>query len=208
MKKKRKQRYHRDTKKRILDAATDEFARHGLAGARVDRVAERAGINKAMIYYHFSSKEGLYESMIDRQLAEVADSLNVAIESDASLEEALRRVSETYHTVFDSESRFGAIFLHELASGGERLKQSLKRQMFERGLPQKLEKMIKAGIRKGQLRMIDGRQALISFAGMNLFYLMMEPIAATIWEIQDEKKFHDKRPAHIVDLFLRGIEER
>jgi AcrR family transcriptional regulator len=198
----------RDTRDRILDAATGEFAGHGLAGARVDRVAQRAGVNKAMIYYHFSSKENLYESIIDRQFERVADLLDVAVDSDADLEEILRQVSETYHDIFEAESPFRAILMYELATGAERLKRSLKRQVFERGLPEKVQKMITAGIRRGRLRKIDSRQALISFAGMNLFYLMMAPIAATIWEIDDEKKFRDKRPAHIVDLFLHGITKK
>ncbi len=198
----------RDTRDRILDAATEEFARHGLAGARVDRVADRAGVNKAMIYYHFSSKEQLYEAIIDRQFARVADALDVVIEGVADLEEILLKMSETYHAIFGSESRFRPIFVHELAAGAERLKRSLKREVFARGLPDKLEKMMRAGVRAGRLRRVDVRQALISFAGMNLFYLMMAPIAATIWEIEDEERFRDKRPAHIVDLFLRGLEKK
>ena len=44
----------------ILLAARDEFAQHGLAGARVDRIAERAGLNKRLIYYYFSSKDELF----------------------------------------------------------------------------------------------------------------------------------------------------
>ena len=49
---------------RIINAALDEFGQFGLAGARVDRIAKKAGLNKAMIYYHFNSKENLYREMI------------------------------------------------------------------------------------------------------------------------------------------------
>jgi TetR/AcrR family transcriptional regulator len=205
---KKKQDDTRNTRDRILDAAADEFARYGLAGARVDRMAARAGVNKAMIYYHFSSKEALYQSIIDGQLARVADSVSDVIDSEVELEKALRIASETYHAVFAAERRFGAILLHELADGGERLKRSLQRLVFQRGVPQRVEKLIRAGIRRGRLRRVDGRQVLISFVGMNLFYLLMAPTAATIWEIKDEDKFRDQRPAHIVDLFMHGIEKR
>ena len=50
------------TPDRILDAAIDEFVDHGLAGARVDRIAERAGANKQLLYRHFGSKEGLFDA--------------------------------------------------------------------------------------------------------------------------------------------------
>ncbi len=50
------------TPDRILEAAIDEFVDHGLAGARVDRIAERAGANKQLLYRHFGSKEGLFDA--------------------------------------------------------------------------------------------------------------------------------------------------
>jgi TetR/AcrR family transcriptional regulator len=52
------------TPDRILDAAIDEFVEHGLAGARVDRIAERAGANKALLYRHFGSKEALFDAAV------------------------------------------------------------------------------------------------------------------------------------------------
>ncbi|WP_441289662.1 TetR/AcrR family transcriptional regulator [Sorangium sp. KYC3313] len=55
------------TKKRLLDAALDEFAERGLAGARVDRIAERASANKQAIYAYFGSKEGLFRSVLDER---------------------------------------------------------------------------------------------------------------------------------------------
>jgi TetR/AcrR family transcriptional regulator len=54
----------RSTSERILEAAVDEFVEHGLAGARVDRIAERAGANKQLLYRHFGSKEGLFDAAV------------------------------------------------------------------------------------------------------------------------------------------------
>ena len=53
------------TKKRLLDAATAEFAGYGIAGARVDRIAERARANKAQIYHYFGSKDALFDAVFD-----------------------------------------------------------------------------------------------------------------------------------------------
>jgi AcrR family transcriptional regulator len=63
------------TKTRILDAATDEFARRGLAGARVDEIAAKSGSNKQLIYAYFDSKLGLFEAVIAHQLAPVLDAV-------------------------------------------------------------------------------------------------------------------------------------
>jgi AcrR family transcriptional regulator len=54
------------TRQRLLDAATEEFATRGIAGARVDRIAQAAGSNKAQIYHYFGSKDGLFEAVFDR----------------------------------------------------------------------------------------------------------------------------------------------
>ncbi|HEV7708398.1 MAG TPA: TetR family transcriptional regulator [Asanoa sp.] len=59
-----------ETRRRLIEAAHEEFAAHGIAGARVDRVAATAGVNKALIYFHFGNKEGLFEAVFDRIVTE------------------------------------------------------------------------------------------------------------------------------------------
>jgi len=58
------------TQQRIIDAATDEFAAHGISGARVDEIAAKADVNKRMLYYYFGSKEQLFREILRRKLAE------------------------------------------------------------------------------------------------------------------------------------------
>src|SRR5215475_3508755 len=65
---KRVLKWHRDPegmRLRILDAAKQEFATHGLAGARVDRIADKAGANKRMLYYHVGKKDDLYLEVLE-----------------------------------------------------------------------------------------------------------------------------------------------
>lgn len=64
-----------ETKRRILAAAREEFARYGLAGARVDRIAELANANKRSIYVHFGPKETLFEVVVDQALAQLEASV-------------------------------------------------------------------------------------------------------------------------------------
>src|SRR5689334_5951706 len=60
---------------RILAAAAVEFADRGYAGARVDRIARRARVNKAMLYYHFGSKQRLYRALLTGTFAQLADAV-------------------------------------------------------------------------------------------------------------------------------------
>ncbi|WP_250006617.1 TetR family transcriptional regulator [Actinoplanes sp. M2I2] len=64
-----------DTKRRLLRAAVDEFARSGLAGARVDRIAEAASANKRSIYMHFGTKEELFDMVVGQSLLELAEAV-------------------------------------------------------------------------------------------------------------------------------------
>ena len=65
------------TKAKLLEAALTEFAAHGIAGARVDRIAAEAGCNKAMIYAYFGSKEGLFDEVLKIQLTRVVEAVPI-----------------------------------------------------------------------------------------------------------------------------------
>ncbi|MFB9840304.1 TetR/AcrR family transcriptional regulator [Actinoallomurus acaciae] len=75
-----------DTRRRIFDAAADEFAEHGLAGARVDRIATAARANKQAIYLYYGSKEKLFAAILRAKLEEI--SISVSIDPDAVAESA------------------------------------------------------------------------------------------------------------------------
>jgi len=65
------------TKERIFDAASSEFAEHGLAGARIDAIAKRAAANKQLIYAYFGSKEKLFAAVLGRQLARIDEEVDL-----------------------------------------------------------------------------------------------------------------------------------
>jgi TetR/AcrR family transcriptional regulator len=197
-----------NTQKRIIEAAAAEFAGSGLAGARIDSIAELAGVNKAMIYYHFASKEKLYQTIIDEQVDKVSMALQGVVGSDMDLETVLLTLAKTYHAAFGGRQDLVAMLLHELADGGVHLKQALQNMIWGKGIPDRLKSLLEDGIREGRFRTIDPRQALLSFAGMNLFYLFMSSIATSLWEVEHENEFLENRPGQIVDLFLHGILSR
>jgi AcrR family transcriptional regulator len=68
------------TKAKLLEAALEEFARYGIAGARVDRIAAKAGCNKAMIYAYFGSKEGLFDELLKIQIDRMIEAVPITPE--------------------------------------------------------------------------------------------------------------------------------
>ena len=77
---------------RLLAAARTEFAGHGLAGARTDRIASRARVNKQLIHYYFGTKEGLYGAALERASQEVGESLARLPLAGLTAVERLRRL--------------------------------------------------------------------------------------------------------------------
>jgi AcrR family transcriptional regulator len=198
----------RGTRERILTAALEEFAKLGLAGARVDRIAKNAAVNKAMIYYHFDSKEDLYMKVLEKEVAARAEKVARGFKAGNDLEEILATVAASYYDLLGPGTKLAPLFLREMAEGGTRLKRIVPHLGLRRDLQARLGKVISEGKEAGRYRDVDIRQAAVSFVGMCLFYLFAAPLVNEVWEIKDEDQFKAERPKAIVDLFLQGIETR
>jgi AcrR family transcriptional regulator len=114
---------------RLRDAAAEEFAARGFAGATVDRIAARAKVTKAMVYYHFASKAALYQDILRERFAAVADQVALVREAGGppprQLTDFIRAINETAL----AEPRFPPMWLREIADGGRHLDQSIVAQI-------------------------------------------------------------------------------
>jgi AcrR family transcriptional regulator len=106
---------------RVLRAAADEFAARGFAGASVDRIARRAHLNKAMIYYHFPNKQALYREVLAETFRSVGERVRQLAAGDLPPD---RKIGEFLSTILAEASRrphFPVMMLRELAEGGRHL---------------------------------------------------------------------------------------
>ena len=92
-----------------------EFAEFGLAGARVDRISKRAGVNKAMLYYHFSSKDNLYHKCIENYIQYTIKAIHVEVSTGENLEDILTGIVNTYRAILAENPYAIKILLRELA---------------------------------------------------------------------------------------------
>jgi AcrR family transcriptional regulator len=109
------------TRARILAAACDEFGAHGFAATTVDRIARRAHVNKAMIYYHFPDKRALYTCIIRDVFGPISQRLRAAAAEDVPLQHKIDRLIETVVQSVDESAYFLPIFLREIADGAAHL---------------------------------------------------------------------------------------
>ena len=140
------------TRLKILAAAEAEFAQKGLAGARVDAIAEESGANKRMIYYYFNSKEELYIAVLERAYGDMRGS-----ERDLDLERldpvaAIRRLTEFKFDYCVAHPTLIHLLNGENALDAAYLKQSRRLREMQVSLVKRLETILEAGARQGAMR--------------------------------------------------------
>lgn len=106
---------------RILAAAAAEFSARGYAGARVDRIARRARVNKAMLYYHFGSKQAIYRAVLREAFAGAAARLETVASGPAEPAHKVEMLVAAFAAFVADHAYFPAIMLREVADGGARL---------------------------------------------------------------------------------------
>ena len=109
------------TRARILAAAAGEFGARGFDATTVDRIARRARVNKAMIYYHFQNKRALYTAIVRDHFTPVAERLAAIVANPAPPDEQLDRLIAAIVESLEASTYFLPIFLREVADGGVHL---------------------------------------------------------------------------------------
>ena len=160
------------TRQKILAAATEEFARFGLGGARVDRIAARAGANKRMLYYYFRDKDNLFLAALEGRYAHIR-----AAERGLDLEQvdprlALRRLVEFTWNYFLEHPEFMTLLNSENLHKGRHVRHSRSVPEMHMPLVETLRGVLRRGERAGVFRKgIDPVQLYISIAAEGYFYL-------------------------------------
>ena len=113
------------TRDRILAAAMEEFAARGFDGAKVDRIAQHARLNKAMLYYHFHNKAALFLEILRGQFSAVADAVESVRSAGGSPEQQLRGFAETIARQALARPQFPHMWLREIADGGRHVDASV-----------------------------------------------------------------------------------
>lgn len=141
------------TRQRLLLAAAAEFAHHGFAGASVDRIATAAGLTKAMIYYHFASKQALYREIVGGMFEAVGTGIRALADSAATPEAQVARFVETIATEAEARPHFPAIWFREIAEGGIHLDSRTVREIA--AIVKTLVGILEAGVRAGRFKVVD-----------------------------------------------------
>jgi TetR/AcrR family transcriptional regulator len=174
------------TRKGILRAAIREFSAHGLSGARTEAIAVSADANKALLYYYFKSKRGLYAAAVEEVSAQVVEEALKALDPAYSAGERLLRSALNHFDRVLTKHDFQNLLQQEMVrfrrdEGGSAplLFQSVFKPLIE-----KTRSAVTEGIRKRELCRVDALQVMYAIFGANVFFFMSAPMLGPLLSVQ------------------------
>jgi TetR/AcrR family transcriptional regulator len=167
-----------ETRAKILDAALREFSTLGFAGARMDQIAGAAGVNKALLYYHFESKENLYAAAVEMISAKIRDRSMAVFLSEASPGERVLRAALDHFDRILTQGEFQSLMQQEMMrmhQGEPGAMGILVKRVFS-PIQAMYESMVREGIASGELIEVDWLQLHLAALGANVFYFLVAPV--------------------------------
>ncbi len=188
----------------LLAAARDEFAEHGLGGARVERIAERAGVDKRLIYHYFENKDSLFLAVLEDTYRSIRTAEQQLHLTDLAPAEAVRRLTEFTWNYYLAHPEFLTLLNSENLHRGRHLEQSKRAREMNSPLVQTLGEILERGRIAGVFRGgIDPVQLYISIAGLSYFYLSNNhTLSAIFGRNLLSPKARNERLSHICDVIL------
>ena len=196
------------SRKAILQAALAEFAQEGLAGARVDAIAEAAGVNKALLYYYFRDKDTLYAATLDGFFAPLHDRIMAVWEQPGTAGERFLWYVRQHFDAIAESPHYARIFMGELMSasrgGTTHLDRIAAKYMKPTGL--RVIALIEEGIRRGEFRRIDPVQTLPSAIGAIVHYFLTAPLRERFLRDEDmPMPTVEERRAAVLDFIAAAV---
>ena len=195
------------TRESILRSAVDEFARFGLGGARVDRIAARAGANKRMLYYYFGSKEDMFLAALEASYASIRSAERELRLEHLAPRAALERLVAFTWQYYLEHPEFLALLNSENLHDGRHVRRSRRVRDMHSPLVGTLRHILRRGESEGVFRHgIDPVQLYISIAGEGYFYLSNRHTLAQIFDrdLMAPRALR-ARSRHITELILNAV---
>jgi len=195
----------KSTENKILEAAKDEFIARGFDGARMQKIAERAEINKALLHYYFRNKENLFKAVFGNVFGDFFPGIMKSFLSDLPFTEKLRLFINGYLDVLNANPKLPAFILHEVQHRPELLLDSISSLGIK---PQMIAGILENELKKEKLKPIPVPHLIINILSMCIFPIVASPIMAAVFYEGDQKKylsFLDERKEIIYQFVVNAL---
>jgi len=196
-----------NTRKKLLTAARREFARSGLAGARVDEIAARAGVNKQLLYHYFGDKDALYLAVLEWVYEEIRSHERKLNLEGLPPEQAIKKLIESSFDHLALHPDFIVLLNDENRNRARHVRASLRIEDMHSPLVSMVSTILKQGVRAGTFRKgVNPVHLYISIAGLSYFFFSNTPTLSAIFG-RDLSSATAKRARrrHVVDLVMQAL---
>ncbi len=193
-------------KEQIFTSAQEEFFTKGYDGARMQSIADNAGINKAMLHYYFKNKEGLFEEVFMHWFQIYFQPLMGVFSEDISLFDKIRKFCETQISIVSQFPNLPLFINSEMAKGNMPMRKVLENMELQKVL-QTLAEHIEEEVQKGNILPISPMQLILNMISMNLFPFVSREFLHLIKGV-DPVQFQimmEKRKKEVPEFIIRSI---
>ncbi|HEX7017047.1 MAG TPA: TetR/AcrR family transcriptional regulator [Cyclobacteriaceae bacterium] len=193
------------TEKVILEAAKRVFHERGLAGARMQQIADEAGINKALLHYYFRNKQQLFKAVFTEAFARLIPQINEIFDADEPLFDKIRTFTERYTALLMENHYLPGFIIQELNSNPNFASEYLTPE--RRPNPQKLLHQIQQEVASGTIVPIDPLQLVVSLLGLCLFPFIGAEMIRHVTGLSKEQyqRFLAQRQKHIPEFVINAL---
>ena len=198
------------TRSRILTSAIKLFGERGKAAVSTAEIARDAKVNKALIFYHFTSKDELYRTALLKQMREFIDHVHGKMsETDVGLPAVEKFVRTHIAMLLDNRHMARMIIREMLFSDNEKGAVAVKdvAEVFK-VIRNDMLHALSSARSSGQIRDVDPFQTIVSIVSIDIFYFLGTPLVRMLNPGADFDQFEAKRIDHVVDLLMNGLRRK
>ncbi|WP_143307465.1 TetR/AcrR family transcriptional regulator [Chitinophaga vietnamensis] len=196
----------KSTEAQIKAAAQKIFLQKGLAGARMQDIADEAGINKAMLHYYYRSKDKLFEIIFEEAMDNMLKSLHSILQSRGSFKEMVAGIVDNYITQLSARPYLPVFILNEINQNPERMIRRFRNASHPPDIEAFAER-VKQAQKKGEIRKISPLQLLMNVISMCVFPFAAKPLIqalAGLDEVQYRMAMEERRK-QLTEFILAAV---
>jgi AcrR family transcriptional regulator len=202
------------TEQKILTAAEIEFSERGLDGARMQAIADRAGVNKALLHYYFRSKDKLFDVILEKAVTSIWEKINTELATSSpatDFKTAIHALVSAYIQTFSKQPHIPRILVRQLLNSDYKFKSIVQTVLSAIGNgPNKLYAIYQKDVTLGKVKAADPLQLIMNIMGMILVTFISQPISGFIqqktgFSILYDDTFYRNRTEFITDMICNGI---
>jgi len=196
------------TEEKILTAAREVFFQKGFSGARMQDIADEAGINKALLHYYFRSKEKLFETIFREAFEKLIPQIVIAFSSELLFFDKIRAFCQAYVTMAVDNPFIPIFILNEMHTNPEGFQKTFGD--IPRKVPHTLLKtVIKKAVDDGLIKPIDPSQLIMNMLSLCMFPTISRPMFQLVMNMSDAqfKKMNELRKTEVADFIIQAIKK-